>query len=224
MTYILCIETASKVCSVALHNQGKLCTSNEISVDRSHSGSLVPMISEILTKTGIHADELDAIAISKGPGSYTGLRIGVSTAKGLCFANGIPLLGIDTLRAMSAGIEAGTDLLCPMIDARRMEVYCSIIDTDLKTLVPTYAKIIVKDSFSDLLKDKSITFFGDGANKCKEFLNHKNAHFVDDYNPSAKFMGVLAYNKFQKEEFEDVGYFEPFYLKEFYGVKLKSTN
>ncbi len=166
---------------------------------------------------------IDAVAISKGPGSYTGLRIGASTAKGICYALDARLIAINTLKSMAHGMakyyEKNT-ILCPMIDARRMEVYCLVTDTDLNTLEPTQAKIIDENSFSPLLEKHKMVFFGNGAMKCKPLLGHyRNAIFIEGEYPSAEHSGTLAWNKWKKKQFEDVAYFEPFYLKDFVAKK-----
>jgi tRNA threonylcarbamoyladenosine biosynthesis protein TsaB len=215
---ILHIETATQVCSVALSSGGKLISLKESSEKNSHSATVTLFIDEVMKTAGLAYNELDAVAVSMGPGSYTGLRIGVSTAKGICFAVDKPLIAISTLQAMAAGVGKGTPslLLCPMIDARRMEVYSALYDNDLRPVRDIKAEIISETSFAAELAIHETWFFGDGAAKCKPILgNHPNARFSEDFQPSASFMISLAEEKFLRSEFEDVVYFEPYYLKDF---------
>jgi len=216
MGLILSIETSTRSCSVALSLNGELVKSiEEVSEQYSHSEQLTVFIEELLLNENIKVIDLDAIAISSGPGSYTGLRIGTSTAKGLCYACGIPLIAIPTLDAMAEGMKNNyPDIqLCPMIDARRMEVYCAVYYSSLASSVE--AKVINKDSFKKVLSQGSVLFFGDGAEKCKKIIDHKNANFISDFFPSSKFMSSLAEQSFKKKKFENIAYFEPFYLKNF---------
>jgi tRNA threonylcarbamoyladenosine biosynthesis protein TsaB len=219
MSLILSIETATKVCSVALLEKDRIIASQELYVERSHSEFLAVMIQDLLKYTGKSADDLSAIAVSKGPGSYTGLRIGVSTAKGLCFGLDIPLIAVNSLLAMAhevTGRTIGKFDLCPMLDARRMEVYCMITDHNLEIKQETEARIIDESSFADELKTTSIIFFGNGMNKCRGVLSrHENAYFIDDVHPRAASIGHLAFKKYQKKELENTETFEPFYLKDF---------
>lgn len=219
---ILCIETASQVCSVSLSINGKFSGLKETNEKNAHSSVLTRFIQELIRGNNILLSDLDAIAISMGPGSYTGLRIGVSTAKGLCYSLEKPLIAINTLESMTAGIIQqiqfdlkSDDLYCPMIDARRMEVYTALFTVDGNEYRKTSAKIIDESSFSDLLAKQRIIFFGDGANKCKAFLSHPNAIFYEEFLPSASHLTDLANKKIMNSEFEDVAYFEPFYLKDF---------
>ena len=226
MTYILSIETATKVCSVALHQDGVLVVSQHLHIDKSHSGLLTVLIKNCLEYAGISMQHIGAVAVSAGPGSYTGLRIGTSTAKGLCFAADLPLIAVNTLEAMAADVARfapANALLCPMIDARRMEVYCLLANKELQIIAPQAPKVIDEHSFKQELDEQLIYFFGDGAAKCKAVLGqHPHAHFVDEVVPSAVPIGALAYQLFQKEAFEDLAYFEPVYLKEFQGSKPKT--
>lgn len=220
MSCILYIETATSVCSVAVSKDGEVIFQKEEITGPSHAqvlGSFVKEAVDELKKNGLKPD---AIAVSCGPGSYTGLRIGVSEAKGLCYGWNIPLIAIETLTIMAAGVvrKGLVDidaLLCPMIDARRMEVYDAIFDTKLSKIKEVSADIIDENSFSEYLNGKKVVFFGDGANKCKSALSHMNASFIDSIYPQAEDMVALAEEAYMNQNFVDVAYFEPFYLKEF---------
>jgi tRNA threonylcarbamoyladenosine biosynthesis protein TsaB len=223
MSFILSIDTSTNVCSVALHHNHSLIASSEVLVERSHSKIITSLIEKILKACDLDYAHLNAIAVSKGPGSYTGLRIGVSSAKGLCYGLNIPLIGINTLEAMAFEVNrynlSGT-LVCPMIDARRMEVYCALFDSNNNLKQATQAKILDESSFADILKKEKIIFFGDGSLKAKPlFSKSSNALFVEDVFPSAKNIGYLASTSFVSQNFEDVIYFEPFYLKDFISTK-----
>jgi tRNA threonylcarbamoyladenosine biosynthesis protein TsaB len=204
---------------VAIAENQQAVLVKETSSKNAHSGMLTVLIEESMKEAGMKFSELNAVAVSKGPGSYTGLRIGVSVAKGLCYSLDIPLLSVDTLQAMAFGMAKNYPgvpaLYCPMIDARRMEVYCSLFDQENRQIRETKAEIIDKDSFSEYLNRESVWFFGDGADKCKNMITHSNAKFEDDFNPSAKYMVSMAWDKFQNKQVEDAAYFEPFYLKDF---------
>ncbi len=217
---ILHIETATQVCSVALSEGETLLGCLESHEKNAHSTVLTVMIGELMKSAGKTFPDLRAVAVSMGPGSYTGLRIGVSTAKGLCYGLDIPLIAIGTLHAMAAGMKIGTPSLnryyCPMIDAKRMEVYCGLFDPNLNPAGEIRAEIINPDSFSAELASGQVMFAGDGAGKCLPVLgNNPNALFLSDFYPSARFMVNLSAEKFSREEFENVAYFEPFYLKDF---------
>jgi tRNA threonylcarbamoyladenosine biosynthesis protein TsaB len=223
---ILSIETSSKVCSVAVHEQGIEVANFTLFTEKSSSSLLTPIIRQILENLNIKPVELEAIAVAKGPGSYTGLRIGVSTAKGLCLALEKPLIAINTLQAMALqvkGIYNQNHLICPMLDARRMEVYCAFYDNNNTEIEPTSAKIINENSFAELLEIKNVVFLGDGADKCKNILSaNKNAVFhVMPISPNANTLGVLGWESFKKQQFENLVTFEPFYLKEFVGTQGK---
>jgi len=222
MTIILSIETATPVCSVALHNENKLLGVYELHTEKSHSEQITVLIEQICKQNNISLKEISAVAVSKGPGSYTGLRIGTATAKGLCFALQKPLIAVNTLEGMiwqiSACVEPET-LLCPMIDARRMEVYCLLANREKEIIEPTQALIVEPHSFEKYLSEKKIVFFGNGASKCKDILNHENAVFWENLYPSARSVGQIAWQKYQQSEFENLIYFEPFYLKDFVGVQ-----
>ena len=223
MAIILSIETSTKTSSIAIHEDGILISSQHIHVEKSHSEYLAPSIKYLVETSGLQMNSIDAVAVSKGPGSYTGLRIGTSTAKGLCYALDAKLIGINTLEAMVYGIKKyqfGDALFCPMIDARRMEVYCLIAKNDLSMVEPTQAKVIDEASFSDILAENEIVFFGNGAMKCASSLgNSENAIFIEDVDPSAEHVGALAWGAYVQNQFENVAYFEPFYLKDFIAKK-----
>ena len=217
MALILCIETSASMCSVALFKDGNLLSLKEENKKNSHAELLLPFVGICLKEVNKERTEIEAIAISEGPGSYTGLRIGTSTAKGLCYALKVPLIAIDTLATMVNGIEnkKNFDFFVPMQDARRMEVYTCLINQGLNKVQETNALVVDKNSF-DSMKDNRLAFFGDGAMKCKETLSHlPKATFFKDIVPSAKYMGLEANEKFDQGYFEDVAYFVPLYLKDF---------
>jgi tRNA threonylcarbamoyladenosine biosynthesis protein TsaB len=223
MTFILNLETSTSICSVSVTGDGEILSLRERLDAKSHASQLIPFIAEALDESGLKPHDLSAIAVSKGPGSYTGLRIGVSTAKGMAYALNAPLIAIDTLYSMTSGymdihpelLNDSDTLLCPMIDARRMEVYSAVYTTQLKLVRNIRAEVISKDSFLPLLLENCLHFFGDGAMKCNDLIQNKSAVFVPDFNPSATFMGRIAYTSFKKGLFENLAYFEPFYLKDF---------
>ena len=219
MATILQIETATQICSVALSIDGKTVALKEESGQNLHASNLTLFIDGVIKSACLTYKDLDAVAVSKGPGSYTGLRIGVSTAKGLCYALDLPLIAIETLEMMAAGFfhenPEYNGLVCPMIDARRMEVYTAIFDAELKVLEPTSAKIIDETSFKSILDKNQMVFLGDGAAKCSETLSHPNSAFNAINFNSASYMSALAFNAFKVNNFENVAYFEPFYLKDF---------
>lgn len=229
---IICLETATNICSVALCNSAGIVSLRESNESKSHASMLTVFINEILKENGLRASDLEAIAVSKGPGSYTGLRIGVSVAKGIAYAASIPLIGIETTRSMFWGISetrkvsSGEDentYFCPMLDARRMEVYYAIYDSTGKTIKDISAEIIKEDSFSNIPESKNIIFFGDGATKCKEVIKRINAHFAEDFRISASQMHTPVYQALKDLHFEDVAYFEPFYLKDFITSKPRKN-
>ncbi len=226
MAFILCIETATEVCSVALFNKNELLILNEINEGNMHASALTGLIEKTVKNAGLSINQLDAICVSKGPGSYTGLRVGVSTAKGLCFGLNIPLLAVNTLKSM-AGVYMhrnpdNKEAICAMIDARRMEVYAAIYNSNLEEINPTQAIVIDEHSFEEQLNQGQIIFIGNGAAKCKSTITHSNAVFVDDVKCSALGLGKPAYQLFLEKKFEDTAYFEPFYLKDFVGTVPKS--
>jgi len=223
MAVILNIETSTQVCSVCLSVDGKVIGIKESHTKNSHAELLTILTQHILDEQNYELKDLDAVAVSKGPGSYTGLRIGVSTTKGLCYSLDIPLIAISTLEAMAAGMSRRVEsndynnlLFCPMIDARRMEVYSALFDEGISMVREIKAEVIDEESFAEELKTHTIVFGGDGAPKCKELLaKNPNAIFLDDFFPSSEFMATLAEQKFRDKDFEDTAYFEPYYLKDF---------
>lgn len=227
MSCILNIETSTNVCSVALSQDG-VCLYEDVNMEGpSHAQVLAGYVKNAVSFADSHAIPIDAIAISKGPGSYTGLRIGVSEAKGVAYGRDAKLLSVPTLKLLTVPILLGHEelpenaLLCPMIDARRMEVYCALYDRALNEVVQTQALVIDSDSFKDYLDKQPIYFMGNGADKCVETIQHPNAHFIKNIVPRAKNMIPLAEMAMAKEQIEDVAYFEPFYLKEFVATKSK---
>jgi len=230
MTTILNIETTGAVCSVSLTRDGEEIELREDHEPMSHASRLGVLIEEILNKIGDGVKKLDAVAVSMGPGSYTGLRIGVSTAKGICYGAGIPLIAMETLYLMTTGflleneVNINYTLLCPMIDARRMEVYTRLFDSNGKALPGSEisAMIIDKDSFGEELVKNEIFFFGSGAKKCQDVIQSTNGRFYRGNYLSARNMGKASYTKFLQGEFVDTAYFEPFYLKEFVATTPKN--
>ncbi len=225
MSRILHIETATQNCSVSLSENGKLLAFKEQTGNYTHAENLTVFIQQTLEEANLNFNQLDAVSVSKGPGSYTGLRIGVSTAKGICFALEIPLIAVDTLKSMTKGVllnQIEADLFCPMIDARRMEVYAEIVDKKLNVVRSVNADIVDENTYSEFLRENTVCFFGNGMIKCKEILStFNNSIFVEGIEPSAKGMVEIATEKFLKKEFEDVAYFEPHYLKDFIVGKPK---
>jgi tRNA threonylcarbamoyladenosine biosynthesis protein TsaB len=222
--YILSIETSQKVCSVAIHNNGEEIANCTLSSEKSASSLLTPIIEQTLANCYLKPTDLAAVAVAKGPGSYTGLRIAVSTAKGLCLAIEKPLIAIDTLKAMTSQVVDYYPInymYCPMLDARRMEVFCAVLNNNLAFLEKTNAKVLDEESFGELLNKNYVVFFGDGACKCKGlFGDNKNAIFLENkISPNAKTVGKLAYQAFLNSEFENLVTFEPFYLKDFVGTQ-----
>lgn len=227
MSCILHIETSTEVCSVAVSQDGASIFSKEDFKGPSHATELGVFVDEALSFADSHAIPVDAVAVSCGPGSYTGLRIGVSMAKGICYALGVPLIGIPTLEVMCVPVLLFRDLpedalLCPMIDARRMEVYAAVYDRALRVKRETGADVVDENSYSEFLAEHPVYFFGNGAAKCKDKLTHPNARFLDDIHPLAKWMFPLAEKAVARNDFKDVAYFEPFYLKEFVASKPKN--
>lgn len=223
MALILNIETSTQVCSVSLSIEGEKCGIKESHTKNSHAELLTIFAQQLISDQGYEFKDLDAIAVSKGPGSYTGLRIGVSTAKGLCYSLDKPLISISTLEAMAVGMIQNMKsenldgvVFCPMIDARRMEVYSAIYSADTSMIREIKAEVIDENSFTKELESYKVVFGGDGALKCREALSkNPNAIFLDDFLPSSSYMCQLAEQKFVESKFEDLAYFEPLYLKDF---------
>ncbi len=226
MAILLNIETTAEVCSVSLSADSALVNMKEDKEGKSHASKLAVFIDEILEEEKLSVSNLDAVSISEGPGSYTGLRIGVSTAKGLCYASGIPLIAVPTLQSLSqgllmnavnkvpGGIKPG-DLLVPMIDARRMEVYSAVFDWNNNFVEKANPVILEENPYKDLLKENRVIFFGNGMNKSREIVKHSNAVFVEGIGFSSANMVPLSEYRYEYKQFEDVAYFEPFYLKDF---------
>jgi tRNA threonylcarbamoyladenosine biosynthesis protein TsaB len=221
---IICLETATNLCSVALCNSVGVISMRESNESKSHASMLTVFIDEIFKETGIMAHDLEAIAVSKGPGSYTGLRIGVSVAKGIAYAASIPLIGIETTISMFWGISGslnekhGADintLFCPMLDARRMEIYYAIYNAAGNPVKDISAEIITENSFSHIPESQKIIFFGDGSAKCKEVIKRTNTYFADDFRISAAHMHKPVFQAIKDNHYENVAYFEPYYLKDF---------
>lgn len=227
MAVILNIEASTECCSVALSESGQVFFNRENNEERSHSKALAPFVEEAIKTADSRAMPIDAVSLSCGPGSYTSLRIASSTAKGVCYGRNLPLIAIPTTQIMSVPVLFRDDipddaLLCPMIDARRNEVYATIYDRALKPVKDTAAEIITETSFADILDNRPVIFFGNGAEKCSKIITHRNALFLNEHRfPLAKWMMPLAERAWLDERFEDIAYFEPFYLKNFVATKPK---
>lgn len=221
MSCILNIETSTNVCSVAVSQDGACIFEKEDHSGPNHAERLGSFVDEALSFTDNHAIPFDAVAVSCGPGSYTGLRIGVSMAKGICYGRGLKLLGVPTLEILCVPVllremvEEENALLCPMLDARRMEVYAQLFDRLLHEVRPIHADVVEADTYKEWLDKAPVYFFGDGASKCKEVITHPNARFIEGIEPLAKNMMPLAEKRMAEQKFEDVAYFVPFYLKNF---------
>lgn len=221
MSCILHIETSTNVCSVAVSEDGKVFFDKADRTGNNHAEALGSFVDEALSFADSHAIPVDAVAVSGGPGSYTGLRIGVSMAKGVCYALDIPLLSVPTLELMSVPVLLRHEdiednaLLCPMIDARRMEVYAALYDRALKPVRGIQADVVDADTYRQWLDERPVYFFGNGAAKCMETINHPNAHLIEGIEPLAKWMMPLAERKMLNDQREDVAYYVPFYLKDF---------
>jgi tRNA threonylcarbamoyladenosine biosynthesis protein TsaB len=223
MALILSLETATTNCSVALSNNGKtIAIKEDNDKGYSHAERLHVYIDAVLKEAGVNANDLDAIAVSKGPGSYTGLRIGVSAAKGLSYALEKPLISIPTLEALSQQVKNDDGVIVSMLDARRMEVYSAIYDYNNNKIRETQAQILNETSFNSYLNQGRVYFIGNGVEKTKTLINNQNAIFIEGKLPSANELGLLAFNKYKISDFEDVAYFEPYYLKDFVALKPKS--
>ena len=223
MACILNLETSTTNCSVALSLNGELLFLKEDnSTQYSHAERLHIYIDAVLKEAQIERSQIAAVAVSKGPGSYTGLRIGVSAAKGLCFGLDIPLIALPTLEVLANKIQTEAGCIVATLDARRMEVYSAVFDTNHQCIDPTTAKILNAESYADLLEKHTVFFVGNGAAKTQDLIDHPNAHF-DDQLPSSKEMCALSYQKYKAEDFEDLAYFEPFYLKDFIAFPSKKN-
>jgi len=220
MALLLNIETATTNCSVSLSKDGEtLVLKEDNSLSYSHAETLHVFIDEVFKTANIEPSNIDAVAVSKGPGSYTGLRIGVSSAKGICYALNKPLLSVDTLKSLACQAKVEKGFIVPMLDARRMEVYCSVYSYDLKKVREIEAQVIDENSFGDYLKHGTVYFIGNGVEKTKAIIEHPNAVFIDNKLPSANEMSVLSEIKYKTSNTEDVAYFEPYYLKDFVAIK-----
>lgn len=225
MAVILSLETSTPVCSIALHRSGALIGEQSMDVPGAHSEKLMGMIDNLLKEHRLSISEIDAIAISEGPGSYTGLRIGTSVAKGLAFAREIPLIAISTLAALALGARSmmhEKGMIVAMLDARRMEVYRQVFDADLNSVFKLDSEIIDSSSYSELLRSGKLYFVGDAVKKVCEIITHPNAVFLN-VQISAEYIGSLAFEKFQRGEFANVAYFVPNYLKEFKALQSKKN-
>lgn len=228
MAILLSIETSTSTSSVALHGDGVLISQEVNAIPQSTASQLAVMIQRLLKQSQIQPNELSGLVVTSGPGSYTGLRIGVATAKGLCYALSIPLIAVNSLELMTrnareVNLENETDWFCPMLDARRMEVYCLLINQAGETIQSTHARVIDHNSFASELKENKILFFGDGAEKCKQVIQSPQALFLDGIHPTAEFLGYLGYVRWTNQQFENLGDFEPFYLKDFLIKKPNSV-
>jgi tRNA threonylcarbamoyladenosine biosynthesis protein TsaB len=226
MALILNLETSTPACSVALSNGSEVLAYRESFEDKSHATLLTLFVEQVLHEAGKNVTDLQAVAVSSGPGSYTGLRIGVSTAKGLCYGLNLPLIAIDTLTTMTLMAQEhnnmGAHVYCPMLDARRMEVYTALYNNQLHQVEPVKAEIIDDQSFAIVLANQKMLFFGNGADKCKTVITSPNAFFIDDIHPLARYMAPLAALKFEQQQFVDVAYYEPLYLKDFVATVPKN--
>ncbi len=227
MSCILHIETSTNVCSVAVSEDGKVIFDKADRTGNNHAEALGSFVDEAMSFADSHAIPLDAVAVSSGPGSYTGLRIGVSMAKGVCYALNLPLLSVPTLELMCVPVLLRNEeiedeaLLCPMIDARRMEVYAALYDRALKPVRGIQADVVDADTYRQWLEDRPVYFFGNGAAKCMDTINHPNAHLIEGIEPVAKWMMPLAERKMLNDIHEDVAYFVPYYLKDFVAKQPK---
>ena len=222
MAIILSLETSTTNCSVSLSIKGEtLVLKEDNNANYSHAESLHVFIEDVLKTAQLTTNDIDAVAVSKGPGSYTGLRIGVSAAKGLCYALNIPLISISTLHALAFQVDINEGIIVPMLDARRLEVYSAIYDKSYNEIRSVEAQILDEYSFSEYLENQKVYFIGNGVAKTKGLIISSNAFFIEDKFPSSREMSSLAYQKYKKSDIEDVAYFEPFYLKDFIAIKSK---
>jgi len=225
MALLLSLETSAQSCSAALHDDGVLVAEHVIETPRSAASQLAVIINEVFQASNRKPNELEGVIVAAGPGSYTGLRIGVATAKGFCYALNIPIVSVNTLELMAfqflemdaekGRILKNNALMCPMLDARRMEVYCALLDHNLNYIEQVQAKVIDEESFSTILESAHVFFFGDGSDKCRDIIKHANAHFSSGLIPLASSLGVIGFKKWKEEAHENPVLFEPFYLKDF---------
>jgi tRNA threonylcarbamoyladenosine biosynthesis protein TsaB len=235
MAVILHIETATSLCSVALSINGAVKSYRETFEEKSHAANLTGFIEDVLQEAGLKFSDLNAVSVGKGPGSYTGLRIGVSTAKGLCYGAGLPLIATSTLKILALQLLSGSHpevseyinkakvILCPMIDARRMEVFSCLFSARGDEITEVTAQIIENDSFIDLLNENTMIFFGSGMQKCRNLITHPNAVFCEHVVPHASSLAQIAEEKYLQGDFENIAYFEPFYLKDFIATTSKKS-
>ena len=224
MAVILSLETSTSVCSAAIHDQGELIAVRELHQPQSAASQLTVLVEDLFVNIGLRKSDIAAVAVSGGPGSYTGLRIGTATAKGICYALDRPLIALDSLHVLASSASRTGDgrLLCPMIDARRMEVYCCLLTEEMDIIEETKPYVVEAASFSEALEGQKIAFLGNGSSKCRDIIQHPNAIFLENIFPAASAMGKLAFRKFEQQEFSDVRTFEPAYLKEFVAKTKKS--
>lgn len=224
MAKILSIETSTSICSVAVHDSGSLLSVVEITKPGAHAEQLMQLILNVVANASMDLRELDAIAVSEGPGSYTGLRIGVSTAKGLAFGLNLPLISINTLQALASAVDAAeSEVIIPVLDARRMEVYREVFDSNLNSVSKLDSEILEEGAFQNFLEKGQVYFVGDALEKVKGVVQSENAQFISDLSFSAAHLGKLAWSKFQKQDFADLAYFVPNYLKEFKALQSKKN-
>lgn len=223
MTHILCLETSASSCSVAVHAPEAVLASVTLDEPHSAAGQLSVMIDNVIRDAGLPTGKISAVAVAAGPGSYTGLRIGASTAKGISYGLGIPMIALDSLRVLAEPVlaENTSQWICPMLDARRMEVYCCVLDKDGSVVEPSHPLVIEGNPFAERLREGTIHFVGEAVGKCRENLSHPHATFSQDVRLSAIYMGKLAHEAYRQGKFEDAATFEPKYLKEF-TAKTKS--
>lgn len=224
MAAILSIETSTSICSVAVHLDGRLISLSQLTEPGAHAERLMLLIEEVLEKAKIGFQEFDAVAVSEGPGSYTGLRIGVSTAKGLAFGLNKPLIGVNTLQALASAVASKEgELVIPVLDARRMEIFREVFDWKLNSVAKLDAEVLSEDSFQNFLENHRVYFLGDAVDKVESIVQHDHASFISDLSFSAQHMGGIAFDKYQKGQFADLAYFVPNYLKEFKALHSKKN-
>ena len=224
MGLILSLETSTPVCALAIHEKGELLMEPTLHLEKSHSRELPVQARQMMETTGFTFHDLAAVAVAAGPGSYTGLRIGTSFAKGICYANNIPLIGIGSLASMALKVHnmAGDDAMyMAMMDARRMEVYMEVFNGSMEPILPARPVLLEEFDFDALLEAGKCYIFGDGSNKARDLITHPNARFIANIHPGANEMGILAWKRYEGGSWDDVAYFEPDYLKEFQATKPK---